>query len=111
MSENTSCIGFIVGKILLRTIVSSIVPVTLYSLGFGGLKLANRWDEYNFQMKYFNYVPWAIIGIISALYPLNYIWLWFFFAPLEACANKMIKKHAKKYKGVKGNRAKTNPIL
>ena len=81
---------FIKKKILLRTIVASIVPVTLYSLGFAVLKLANLVNQFDFQMKYFSLVPWSVIGIISALYPVNYVGLWLLFAPVEAWIHKKL---------------------
>ena len=80
---------FIKKKILLRTIFASIAPVTLYSIGFGLYKLFS-FTGYNATMKYFNMIPWIVIGIISALYPVNYIGLWLLFAPIEGLVNKKL---------------------
>jgi len=56
---------FIKKKIIARSIVASIMPITLYSAAFGLSKIAGS------DFEYTNKYAWMGIALISVLYPLN----------------------------------------
>ena len=69
--------SFIVDKIILRSILASIFPILLYSIGYGIAKLACTPT-----FAYGDMIPWLCILGISVVYPLNSIGLAMFFEPL-----------------------------
>jgi hypothetical protein len=64
--------------ILLRSTIASIVPVSLYSVGFLTAKLAGIKTG-----LFFAAYPWIGIGIISVLWPINKLPLWMFFESVD----------------------------
>jgi hypothetical protein len=80
---------FIKNKILVRSVVSSIAPIFIYSFGFIVAKL---FSEPSFL--YWNSTAWLGILFTSILYPLNQLALKLFFGPIEFMLNRnlMVKK-------------------
>ena len=87
--------GFIKDKLILRPILACIVPILLYSIGFGILSLSNV-----IQTSYFNYIPWICIGVISLIYPINHIGLFMLFEPFQwMLRRKLMIKYNKMFEG------------
>lgn len=72
---------FIKNKIIIRSILSSIVPIALYTIGYAFYRATNIYEEF---VPYGNKNSWLAILAVSALYPLNWVWLKCLFAPMEA---------------------------
>ena len=106
---------FIKNKIIIRSIIASIMPICLYSAAFGLYKiflsfvafgLYKIFDETG-AWTYNNLYCWIGIGLISVIYPLNFIGLYLLFKPLEACFESKIRKGYR----AKGLDQRPNPVL
>ena len=96
---------FILTKIILRSIIAFIPIIIIYSIGFGVFQLV-LWQYDASGFSYGDMYAWIVIGVLTLFYPINYIWLWLFFSPLEALVNNRIIKNARMQKWMK-----KNPIL
>jgi hypothetical protein len=88
--------SFVKNKIIIRTCVASIAPVTLYSIGYGIAALSGA-----ASMSYFSLIPWLCIAGLSAVYPINKVGLSLFFEPAEWIIRKNL--HIKYNKILNGN--------
>ena len=84
---------FIKNKLIIRPLVASIVPITIYTTVFGLLKITGGSD-----LEYTNKYAWAFLIFISVLYPLNFIGLWLLFKPISIILENGIV-NARKAKG------------
>ena len=73
-------------KILIRSAVASVVPITAYSVGYGVAAVAGV-----ATIPYFSAIPWLCIAGVSVIYPLNKIGLTLLFAPIESRLNSKLK--------------------
>jgi hypothetical protein len=86
---------FVRNKILLRALVASIAPVTLYSVGYGFAALAGV-----ATVPYFNMISWLAIASISAIYPINKIGCTMLIAPIDYIIWRKLRiDENKKFKG------------
>jgi hypothetical protein len=93
---------FIAKKIIGRSIVASIVPMSIYGSVFALSKLTGVAD-----FDFINVYSIAILAITSFVYPLNAIGLAMFFTPLDFLWEHLIIKA----RAAKGMDDKPNPIL
>ena len=77
---------FVKDKIVLRTLVASIAPVSLYSAGYGIAALCGA-----ATIPYFSAIPWLCLAGVSAVYPLNRIGLALLFEPTEWMLRRSLK--------------------
>lgn len=80
-------LDFIKYKVVVRTILASIWPIILYSIGFGLSKLLQD------SVSYFNFWSWITILLISVVYPVSQISLWLFFTPIKILIRRKLKKN------------------
>jgi hypothetical protein len=78
--------NFVKDKIVLRTIVASVAPVSLYSAGYGIAALCGA-----ATIPYFSAIPWLCIAGVSVVYPLNRIGLGLLFEPTEWVLHRSLK--------------------
>ena len=74
--------------------MASILPILLYSIiYFAFLKDISYWDR----------TAWIVIAVVSALYPVNWIWLYMIFVPAEWALDKVLGSDVTKNKFLEGN--------
>jgi hypothetical protein len=93
---------FILKKVVARSIVASIVPVSVYSVSYALLNFTGKAD-----FDYLNMYALAVLAVTSFLYPLNAIGLFMLFTPLDILWERLIIKARDK----QGKDKKPNPIL
>lgn len=71
--------SLILDKILLRSLVAAIAPVTLYTLGF---LIASQF-YWGGEAEYFNQSAWMVIAEMPCIYPVNLIGLAMLFKPVD----------------------------
>jgi len=89
-------------KIVARSIVSSIVPMSIYGAAFAISKLTGL---ANFE--FLNIYALAVLSVTSFIFPFNVIGLAMFFTPLDILWEHLIVKARE----VQGKDKKPNPIL
>ena len=77
---------FIKNKIILRSLIASIAPVILYSIGYGITALF-----VDVSFPFFSLIPWLIIAGVSAIYPINRIGLVLLFEPASWMLRRSLK--------------------
>ena len=90
---------FVKNKIVIRTAVAAVAPISLYSAGYGVAAACGA-----ASIPYFSAIPWLCIAGVSALYPLNKIGLSLFFEPTEWILRRNL--HMKYNKILDGNFAR-----
>ena len=78
--------NFIKDKLILRPLLASVAPITLYSAGYGIAKLAGL-----STINYLSALPWMCIAGISLVYPINKIGLSMLFEPTEYMLYRKLK--------------------
>jgi len=78
---------FISKKIVARSIVASIVPMSIYGSVYTAMKYTGT-AEFDFLNVY----ALAVLAVISFIYPLNAIGLFMFFTPLDYLWEHLIIK-------------------
>jgi len=78
---------FVKYKVILRTFVAFIMPLLIYSVGFGVFKIFD-----NSGTPYFNLWSWIAILVFTTVYPISQISLWLFFAPITYCLKNSIRR-------------------
>ena len=94
-SKKNNFFDIFLKRIVLRSLVASLVPMILYSV----IYLIFLMDTYS----YGNRIAWAIVAAVSMFYPLNWIWLYLIFVPIELFLNLILGSDATKDKFRKGN--------
>lgn len=80
---------FIKNKVIVRSILSSLAPMMIYSVGFIAYKILKSAPTGDDQaLTYGNAYAWYTILAFSIIYPLNQISLWLFFKPIETLIDK-----------------------
>jgi hypothetical protein len=74
-------------KIVLRTSLALIAPISIYSVGHLSATLMGITT-----LPYFSQVLWLLIGGVSAIYPLNRISLAMLFEPITYLCDRQMKK-------------------
>ena len=80
-----SCLSFItivVKYLIFRPIISSIVPFAVYAIAFAYVKHVEKNDAYA-DKEFYNQEAMLGIALLSVAYPVNKIFLWMLFRPLE----------------------------
>ena len=97
-------IDFIKKKIVLRSVVSCIAPIMLYTGGYIVLMVIYLTTSLVKEVPlYTNMYAWLTILAFAVVYPLNQISLWLLFAPIEHIIDRKIKTDPKKNPILKGN--------
>ena len=78
---------FIAKKIVARSIVASIVPMSIYGAAYGISKFAGLAD-----FEFLNVYALVVLSLTSFIYPLNAIGLAMFFTPLDILWEHLIIK-------------------
>ena len=78
--------NFVKNKLVLRPLLASVAPVTLYSVGYGIAKVAGL-----VTFEYFAAIPWMCLAGVSLLYPVNHIGLSMLFGPADYILHKKLK--------------------
>jgi len=79
---------FLKQKVILRTLISFIMPFLIYSLGFLIFKIFD-----SSATPYFNLWSWIGILVFATVYPVSQISLWLFFAPITCCLKRSIRRN------------------
>ena len=77
---------FIKDKIILRSLVASVAPIILYSVGYG---IASIFVDIPFT--FFSAIPWLCIAGVSVIYPINRIGLGLLFEPTAWMLKRSLK--------------------
>jgi len=78
---------FIAKRIVARSLVASIVPVSIYSTVYALAKFTG-----SAEFEFINMYAMAVLAVTSFVYPLNAIGLFMFFTPLDLLWENLIVK-------------------
>lgn len=92
LAQYNFTMDFIKNKIIVRSLMSSVSPIILYSLGFVTYKIFDGSMEVPAQepLEYFNSTAWLSILGLAVIYPINQICLWLLFRPIEMILDKKL---------------------
>lgn len=96
---------FVKNKVILRTFIASIPPITIYSIGRALVKILKPTylSPIVEASSYFNSTAWVVIFATALLYPISQVNLWMFFSPIESWLNKKLKVDNSRNPFLRGN--------
>ena len=77
-------------KFFLRSLLASIFPIILYSIGFGIFKLVAPKNDFTYGNPY----AWIALGVICLVWPFQNIGLGIFFGLIEGRVKYKLRKNS-----------------